>query len=200
LEKDGRISGQGPNSKYQCHSRIHQEWIFLRIFWNQVYHIRNACFPGIKYITLGMLVFQLLWTIFLNILISAGICMKRQKTIICICQSLILVHHWQMMQSWLLKHGDGAQTHASASARMPCCIQHMTTKNANYMQTIYNGAFKSHHGNGVVSATVQLTQYCIAHIHHTSGTVTQQNAHYMHTHCSYKVRPKSFQRTVIKHR
>jgi len=82
-----------------------------------------------------------------------------------------------MVQSLLLQHGDGAQTHVGVSAGMPCCTQHKTIKNANYMYTIYSSASESHKGYRVVSAIVQIIQHCNALTQQASGTVTQQNAH-----------------------
>jgi len=48
------------------------------------------------------------------------------------------------------------------------------------MYTIYNSASESHQGYRVVSAIVQFIQYCNALIQQASGTVTQQNAKYIH--------------------
>jgi len=56
----------------------------------------------------------------------------------------------------------------------------MTIKNANYMYTIYNSASESQKGYRVVSAIVKFIQYCSALMQQASGTVTQQNAHYIH--------------------
>ena len=48
------------------------------------------------------------------------------------------------------------------------------------MYTIYNSASESLKGSRVVSAIVQFIQCCSALTQQASGTVTQQNEHYIY--------------------